>query len=88
MSRLPHSWRERGAGTGKRGKCVTWKEETQRSWAVSSMSEGVLVALIGLCGSGLGSLLGIAVTSRLTQYRLEQLEKKQKKKSIWLINKY
>lgn len=40
------------------------------------MSEGVLIALIGLCGSGLGSLLGIAVTSRLTQYRLEQLEKK------------
>ena len=40
------------------------------------MSEEVLVALIGLGGSGLGSLLGIIATSRLTQYRLEQLEKK------------
>lgn len=40
------------------------------------MSEGVLIALIGLCGSGLGSLAGVMVTARLTQYRLEQLEKK------------
>ena len=40
------------------------------------MSEGVLVALIGLLGSGLGSVLGILVSSKLTQYRLEQLEKK------------
>ena len=40
------------------------------------MSEAVLVALIGLAGSGLGSVLGILVSSKLTQYRLEQLEKK------------
>lgn len=40
------------------------------------MSEAVLVALIGLAGSGIGSVLGILVSSKLTQYRLEQLEKK------------
>lgn len=40
------------------------------------MSDAVAVALIGLVGSGLGSVLGILVSSRLTQYRLEQLEKK------------
>lgn len=40
------------------------------------MSNAVLVALIGLAGSGLGSVLGILVSSKLTQYRLEQLEKK------------
>ena len=40
------------------------------------MSETVLVALIGLCGSGLGSLFGVLVSSKLTQYRLEQLERK------------
>ena len=40
------------------------------------MSDAVLVALIGLAGSGLGSVLGVLVSSRLTQYRLEQLEKK------------
>ncbi len=40
------------------------------------MSAEVLVALIGLAGSGLGSVLGILVSSKLTQYRLEQLEKK------------
>lgn len=40
------------------------------------MSDAVLVSLIGLAGSGLGSVLGILVSSKLTQYRLEQLEKK------------
>lgn len=40
------------------------------------MSEAVLVAVIGLAGSGMGSALGILASSRLTQYRLEQLEKK------------
>ena len=40
------------------------------------MSETVLVALIGLAGSGAGAFGGILVSSKLTQYRLEQLEKK------------
>ena len=40
------------------------------------MTESVLVALIGLIGSGAGTFGGILVSSRLTQYRLEQLEKK------------
>lgn len=40
------------------------------------MSDTVIVALIGLAGSSIGSLLGILVSSKLTQYRLEQLEKK------------
>ena len=40
------------------------------------MSEGVVIALIGLAGSAFGSLIGVIVSSKLTQYRLEQLEKK------------
>ena len=40
------------------------------------MTEPVLVALIGLIGSGAGTFGGILVSSRPTQYRLEQLEKK------------
>ena len=40
------------------------------------MTEPVLVALIGLIGSGAGTFGGILVSSRLTQYRLEQLERK------------
>lgn len=40
------------------------------------MSDAVIVALIGLGGSAIGSLFGVLVSSRLTQYRLEQLEKK------------
>lgn len=40
------------------------------------MSDTVVVAIIGLVGSGLGSLIGVIASSKLTQYRLEQLEKK------------
>ena len=40
------------------------------------MSDSIWVALIGLCGSGVESLLGVVASARLTQYRLEQLEKK------------
>ena len=40
------------------------------------MSDTVLVALIGLAGSGAGAFGGILVSSKLTQYRLEQLERK------------
>lgn len=40
------------------------------------MSEAIIVALIGLAGSGAGAFVGIVVSSKLTQYRLEQLEKK------------
>lgn len=40
------------------------------------MSEGIVVALIGVVGSGVGSLCGVLVSAKLTQYRLEQLEKK------------
>jgi coproporphyrinogen III oxidase-like Fe-S oxidoreductase len=40
------------------------------------LNEAVLVALIGLAGSGAGAFGGILISSRLTQYRLEQLEKR------------
>lgn len=40
------------------------------------MSEPIAVAIIGVIGSGLGSLIGVIASSKLTNYRLEQLEKK------------
>ena len=40
------------------------------------MSDMVIVALIGLLGSGAGAFGGILVSSKLTQYRLEQFERK------------
>ncbi|WP_313132659.1 hypothetical protein [Anaerocolumna sp.] len=43
------------------------------------MSENVIVALITLFGSGIGSLCGIVISSKLTNYRIEQLEKKVEK---------
>lgn len=38
--------------------------------------EAIIVALIGLAGSAIGSILGVLVSARLTSYRLEQLEKR------------
>lgn len=40
------------------------------------MQTEITVALIGLLGSAIGTFAGILVNSRLTTYRLEQLEKK------------
>lgn len=39
------------------------------------MSDPIIVALIGLIGSAIGAFGGIVVSSKLMQYRLEQLEK-------------
>ena len=38
--------------------------------------EAIVVALIGLAGSAIGSIIGVIASARLTSYRLEQLEKK------------
>jgi len=40
------------------------------------MSEAIAVALIGLSGSVLGSLIGVLASQKLTQYRLQKLEEK------------
>lgn len=40
------------------------------------MTESVWVALIGLLGSGLGSMAGVLASQKLTQYRIQELEKK------------
>ena len=52
------------------------------------MSDNVVVALITLGGSGIGSLVGIIVSSRLTAYRLEQLEKKVDKHNCLIERTY
>jgi len=40
------------------------------------MSENITIAIITLVGSGIGSLIGILTSAKLTNYRIEQLEKK------------
>ena len=40
------------------------------------MSEQMSLALLSFAGTLLGSLAGVCATSRLTNYRIEQLEKK------------
>ena len=40
------------------------------------MTSEIIVALLGLVGTLSGSFLGVLATSKLTQYRLQQLEEK------------
>ena len=40
------------------------------------MSENIIIALLSFVGTILGSLAGIFATSKLSNYRIEQLEKK------------
>lgn len=40
------------------------------------MDSTIVVALITLAGSALGTFGGIAINTKLTNYRIEQLEKK------------
>ena len=43
------------------------------------MSEVVIVAVLSLLGTLIGSLAGILTANKLTNYRIEQLEKKVEK---------
>lgn len=43
------------------------------------MPSEILISIIGLAGSALGSFVGILASTKLTAYRLEQLEKKVEK---------
>lgn len=52
------------------------------------MPTEVLVAAIGLLGSAAGSFAGIAINSRLTAYRLEQLERKVEKHNTLVERTY
>ena len=48
----------------------------------------IYVALIGLAGSAIGSMCGIAVNSKLTQYRLKELEKHVEKHNCLIERTY
>lgn len=52
------------------------------------MSDAVVVALIGLAGSGIGAFGGVLISSKLTQYRLEQLEKQVEKHNSLIDRMY
>lgn len=43
------------------------------------MTETVIVAILSLIGTLVGSLFGILTANKLTNYRIEQLEKKVEK---------
>ena len=48
----------------------------------------VMVALIGLVGSAIGTFTGILASSKLTSYRIEQLEKKVDKHNTVIERTY
>ena len=50
--------------------------------------EELLVSIIGLAGSAIGSMCGIAVNSKLTQYRLKELEKHVEKHNSLIERTY
>ncbi len=43
------------------------------------MTNEIIIALMSLLGTGIGSLSGILAANKLTNYRIEQLEKKVEK---------
>ena len=43
------------------------------------MTEGIIIALIGFLGTIIGSAIGVIASSKLINYRLEQLEQKVNK---------
>ena len=43
------------------------------------MNSEIIVSLVTLAGSALGTFAGIVINTKLTNYRIEQLEKKQDK---------
>ena len=52
------------------------------------MQTEVVVALVGLAGSAIGSLAGVVASAKLTAYRIEQLEKKVDKHNTVIERTY
>lgn len=52
------------------------------------MSDEIITALIGLGGSALGSIIGIICNSKVTAYRLAQLENKVDKHNTVIDRTY
>ena len=52
------------------------------------MNTEIIVALIALAGSALGTFAGILTSARLTTYRIEQLEKKVDKHNTVIDRTY
>ena len=52
------------------------------------MSEVVVVSIISLCGTLIGTFGGIIASTKLTAYRIEQLEKKVEKHNTLVERMY
>lgn len=52
------------------------------------MSDTIIVAIISLSGSAVGSLIGIIANSKLTNYRLQQLEERVNKHNNLIARTY
>ncbi|MCD8279384.1 MAG: hemolysin XhlA family protein [Enterocloster citroniae] len=52
------------------------------------MPTDIMVALIGLAGSAFGAFIGVLASAKLTNYRIEQLEKKVDKHNTVIERTY
>ncbi|KMW13748.1 hypothetical protein [Enterocloster citroniae] len=52
------------------------------------ISTDIMVALIGLAGSAFGAFIGVLASAKLTNYRIEQLEKKVDKHNTVIERTY
>ena len=52
------------------------------------MASEIIVALLGLGGSAIGSFAGVMINTKLTNFRLEQLEKKVEKHNNLITRTY
>ena len=52
------------------------------------MSSDIITAIIAFLGSAIGTFTGIIVNTKLTNYRIEQLEKKQDKHNLVIERVY
>lgn len=43
------------------------------------MSEGIIIAILSFLGTAIGSLVGILQSNKLTNYKIEELQKKVEK---------
>ncbi len=55
---------------------------------MTAVSSEIIVALLSLAGTLLGSLFGVLASSKLTNFRLEQLEKKVQAHNNLVVRMY
>ena len=67
---------------------IIYNNETGLDIKEGRCLDEIIVSIIGLAGSAIGSMCGIALNSKLTQYRLKELEKHVEKHNSLIERTY